>query len=145
MAGDPCPACGQRGRRVSARTLEAMLDDAPAAPMWFCRTASCAVVYFGAAATVGVEAVRVPVFQKSADPDRLVCYCFGHTVRAVRDDTDPDGGSAIAEAITRRCRAGEDDCARTNPQGACCLGNVRQVARQTGPGEDDAGGCCGAG
>lgn len=149
---DRCPACGQVGRRVSSTTVDAMLIGGARATysgeaMRFCRTASCEVVYFEPAGTLrfGAEDVRVSVFQKSDEPDRLVCYCFRHTVRAVQDEADADGRSGIAEEITRRCRAGEDDCEHTNPQGACCLGNVRRVAKQSeSSGGDDGGGCCGA-
>lgn len=149
---DHCPSCEQSGRRVSSTTVDAMLIGGAQATysgeaMRFCRTASCGVVYFEPAGTLrfGAEDMRVPVFQKSDDPKRLVCYCFRHTVRAVQDEADADGRSGITESITRRCRAGEDDCERTNPQGACCLGNVRRVAKQTeSSGDDGDGECCDA-
>lgn len=149
---DRCPSCGQSGRRVSSTTVDAMLIGGAQATysgeaMRFCRTASCGVVYFEPSGTLtfGAKDVRVPVFQKSDEPARLVCYCLRHTVRAVQDEADADGRSGIAEDITRRCRAGEDDCEHTNPQGACCLGNVRQVAKQTeSSGDDGGGGCCDA-
>ena len=36
----------------------------------------------------------------------------------------------VTAAITERCRRGEDRCPETNPQGACCLGNVRAISRE---------------
>lgn len=147
---DACPACGAGGRRISSTTISAMLKPSAAAEysgeeMRFCRSASCSVVYFGATSSLVYETehVRVPVFQKGDDPDRLVCYCFGHSVSAVQADAVAQGRSTIFETISARCRAGDDDCQRTNPQGSCCLGNVRRVAKTPGEaGDAGASGCC---
>jgi len=77
------------------------------------------VVYFTpAGARLGAEALRQPVGQKSADPDRTLCYCFD--IRY----------SDLAEAATlKRCRdfvieqtrSKLCSCETHNPSGRCCL------------------------
>lgn len=147
-----CPRCGQAGRAVSEETVGSLVTDQAAAKLgrmsgfWFCPAANCGVVYFraGSGEWVSQEEVRVAVFQKSADPKRLVCYCFGHSVEAVQSKVRAGGGSRILEDIKSRCARGLDDCEHTNPQGSCCLGNVQRVFREVsgGKGAEGSCGCC---
>jgi hypothetical protein len=150
----PCPRCGQKGRSVAATTLESLLH--PAARLrlrsldgfQFCATPKCDVAYFHPATgeTVLAAEMRVPIFQKRAEPERLVCYCFRHTVAEIQREARAAGASCIATDIKTKCAQGLDDCAHTNPQGSCCLGNVQRVIREaTGdnqPPPSAAGGCC---
>jgi len=98
----------------------------------FCKSQACEVVYFGERepTTFHRPDVRVPVFQKLTDPLRLVCYCFEHQVRDIEDEVRRTGASSIPDAIGEQCKAGLDHCEDMNPQGSCCLGNVRQVMKQ---------------
>jgi hypothetical protein len=59
----------------------------------------------------------------------LVCFCFHHSVADIEAANRDDGTNAIVESITAKCRAGLDRCAQTNPEGRCCLGKVRAVAK----------------
>lgn len=128
-----CPACGGRGRRVGRATVLALAraDPVPGDGPWhFCGTKGCAVVWFDARGRRLMRAAsRVRVHQKEDADDRPVCYCFGYTVADVRAGLGADGRNAVADAITERCRRGEDRCEATNPQGSCCLGNVRAIGR----------------
>ena len=128
-----CPACGGRGRRVKRATVAALAreDLAPRDGSWrFCGTKACEVVWFDERGQrLTLAASRVRVHQKEDGEDRPVCYCFGHTVADVRAGLGTDGRNAVADAITERCRRGEDRCEETNPQGSCCLGNVRAIGR----------------
>ncbi|MCZ6807985.1 MAG: hypothetical protein O7F08_13590, partial [Deltaproteobacteria bacterium] len=56
-----------------------------------------------------------------------VCYCFEHNVNDIEDEVRRTGVSAVPDAIGQKCEAGLDHCEEMNPQGSCCLGNVRQV------------------
>lgn len=100
---------------------------------WFCLGEACEVVYFDASGLVVTkDALRVQVFQKERDPERLVCYCFRHSVRdveAAEAEAEAEGGNRVVEAITAACRSGLDRCEQMNPQGRCCLGNIRRVAK----------------
>lgn len=134
-----CPTCGESGRKVSALTVAAQAER-PAirgvnlAQGWrFCRTEDCAAAYFSVdgAEMIPFSQLKSLPFSKSRDPERRVCFCFGHTVAAVL--ADPELKSAIVQA----CRAGQDDCQRLNPEGVCCLGNVVSVI-----GAGGASSCC---
>lgn len=150
-----CPQCGQPGRPVSEVTVQSLLMDQAKAKLkftsafCFCATPQCAVVYFQPASGDRViqSDLGVAVFQKSADPKRLVCYCFGHTLEAIQSEVRASGFSRILEDIKRQCAQGLDRCERTNPQGSCCLGNVRRVIREVVgrnslPPSGSSCGCC---
>ncbi|MBI2890529.1 MAG: copper chaperone Copz family protein [Nitrospirae bacterium] len=135
---DRCPACGAQGRRVKPVTLRSLLTEESkkgldsAEGYRFCRSGTCEVAYFheGHGKRFAVRDLRVPVFQKSTDPSRLVCYCFEHTVASLHEEVRRTGASTVPAAIAEKCRRGLDRCEELNPQGACCLGNVKQVVRE---------------
>jgi hypothetical protein len=95
----------------------------------YCSAADCDVAWFSNTTkdVVTCDESRVRFFDKETSEDRPVCYCFGFSVADVRAGRRADGQNTVAAAITQRCRRGEDRCAQTNPQGACCLGNVRGI------------------
>jgi len=142
-----CPSCGEKTKRASATTVRAMLtpdalarldtaarrntaEGGDAESYRFCASATCPTVYAREDRDEVFETkqVRLPVFQKTEDPDRLVCYCFRHSVREVEQDARGDEPHIAAE-IRDKCRAGLDRCEHENPQGSCCLGNVGKVAK----------------
>ena len=136
-----CPICGKRGRRIKDATVSSLLTPASlvrrenrAALVYsFCRQPECAIVYFtedGLAFTT--DDLRVEVYQKSQNPDRLVCYCFEHTVQSIKDDIKKTGNASALTTIAHRCKSNEDDCVHKNPQGACCLGNIRAIVDDMG-------------
>ena len=63
------------------------------------------------------------------DPHPL-CYCFGYTAADIAAEIRADGATTIPDAITAHCRRGEDRCPETNPQGSCCLGNIRAAVTE---------------
>lgn len=133
-----CPECGVTGRKVGRVTLQALLTEdarerlSGSQSYRFCKSQGCRVVYFGEREprTFHRHDVRVPIFQKSTEPSRLVCYCFEHKVSDIEDEVRRTGASFIPDAIGEQCKAGLDHCEEMNPQGSCCLGNVRQVMKQ---------------
>lgn len=137
-----CPACAKTGRPVSTMTVRNLSTLAPTwNRAWFCDEATCAVVYFNDAGDrIDKSEVRVVVFQKEASPARPVCYCFGHSVANVLDADRAKGSNQIVDEITAACRRGFDRCEETNPQGRCCLGNVRGLLRVNAA-PDCCGGC----
>jgi copper chaperone CopZ len=158
-----CPRCQHEGRTVSALTLDSLLKPEALARaadhhgFRFCASPDCPVAYYRPAdgLTFAAKELRVPIFQKSAAPDRLVCYCFRHTVQKIEEQVRATGTSSVLADIKSQCAQGLDDCARNNPQGSCCLGNVRRVIKEDqarfgprDPSAPSAGGhgeaCCGA-
>lgn len=137
--GVSCPACQRAGKPVDTLTLKALLavplTEMRAADYRFCRTPDCPIVYYSVDGQqqFGEDALRERVFQKhpSAD-DVFVCYCFRHTPRAVKAELAATGGSTVVAAITAGIQAGQCACDLRNPQGSCCLGNVRAVLANLG-------------
>jgi hypothetical protein len=144
-----CPRCGTPGRSAPVTTVEHLVSAKNRCGLvdgvMFCATKTCDVVYFVPdGLVVPKAAVTVRVFQKEANEDRPVCYCFEHSVADVIAAIRPDGSNSIVDEITEACRHHLDRCEETNPQGRCCLGNVRSVLRAD---TNDSLACrsCGAG
>ena len=129
-----CPSCGARGKRVDLVTLKALLavplTEIQHADYFFCRTADCATVYFSAAGEQRFpeSALRERVYQRHpGDDDVFVCYCFRHTVGSIRRERESPGQSNVVAAIADGIKGGMCACEIRNPQGSCCLGNVRAL------------------
>jgi hypothetical protein len=75
--------------------------------------------------------LRETVYQKHLNDDNtLVCYCFRHTLSSIRDEIILTGQSTVLEQIEAGIQAGQCGCDIRNPQGSCCLGNVRVLVDQ---------------
>lgn len=128
----PCPVCGNMGRKVTAVTLDQHIpvplrvgfgDEAT-----FCMNPACEVVYCNPAGKVirkGETVLTVTI--KDAGDDVYVCYCFQHKRGDIRRDLREQGHTDIPHQIKQGVQEGRCDCERENPQGACCLGNVRRA------------------
>jgi len=96
----------------------------------FCRTPDCPTVYYSedGQQRFREDDLRERVHQKHPhDDDVFVCYCFRHTPLSIRSEILTTGGSTVVETITAGIKAGQCACDIRNPQGSCCLGNVRAV------------------
>lgn len=131
-----CPTNQQRGRRIGNLTLKAMLarplTQVSEADYFFCRVADCPTVYFRADGqqTFDEAQLRERVYQKRPDDDAVfVCYCFRHTVGSIRAELRQTGVSTVVEQITAGIQTGQCACDIRNPQGECCLGNVRRLVQ----------------
>ncbi len=129
-----CPQCGEAGRRVNGATIKCMLRVPLTAyrevDYWFCRTLDCPVVYYsGDGGQTFAEAdLRERVFQKHADQlDTPICYCFGY---AIGDLQQSEAAAEAIRVIEGGVKADQCACDWRNPQGDCCLGNVRSVVRR---------------
>jgi hypothetical protein len=126
-----CPNCGEIGRPVGIVTLKHMvmpefLDLVNKRGFAFCRTDDCPVVYFHAdGETLKKGDLRVRVgLKETADPVP-VCYCFGFTERMLVEEVQTSGRSTIRQRIAAEMKADNCACEIRNPQGSCCLGNVK--------------------
>lgn len=134
---DTCPSCGNRGKPVKPVTIESLVVEAARARVGaadgfhFCAEPSCDVSYFHpeSGARIGRFEVRVRIGQKVAEAPRPICYCFDHTLEEIEGEVAATGSSKVAHQITEKCRQGLDRCEVTNPQGSCCLGNVRRAIK----------------
>lgn len=134
----PCPACGNQGKKISMETVKAMLAVTlhaiqPARTYLFCRTIDCPIVYFATdgGETFTEQALRECVYQKHPDDDDVfVCYCFRHTPGSIRAELLATGQSTVVATVTRGTRVGQCACELRNPQGSCCLGNIGAVVKR---------------
>ncbi len=137
-----CPRCRERGKPVDSITVKSML----AVPLTqirdveyrFCKSPRCPVVYFPADGQdyFAQEHLRELVHQKHLTSDDVpVCYCFRHTPGSIRREFLETGTVTVIERITEGIQSGKCACDIRNPQGSCCLGNVRAVVKQARPGE----------
>jgi hypothetical protein len=131
-----CPVCGMKGKPVQGQTVKALLSvslrEAQVVEYLFCKTRTCPVVYFSPEndQTFRYDQVRESVYQKEPDNDDvLICYCFRHTVGDIRAASS-ESRMAIVDDINSGINGGQCACDLRNPQGSCCLGNVRELIKR---------------
>ena len=135
-AVNACPECGKTGKPVQGQTIKALLSvslrQVQNLKYLFCRTQTCPVVYFSndGEQTFTVEQVRERVYQKEPDAqDVFICYCFRYRVGEIRA-ASPAGRNAVVDDINTGINTGQCACDLRNPQGSCCLGNVRGLIKR---------------
>ncbi len=131
-----CPVCGTKGKPVQGQTVKALLSvtlrQVQEGEYAFCGTRTCPVVYFSADGkqTFSTDQVRERVYQKEPDADDVkVCYCFQYTIGEIRNASS-ETRSAILDDINAGIQADQCACDLRNPQGSCCLSNVRGLIKQ---------------
>lgn len=132
-----CPECNQKGKVVQGQTIKALLSvslrSIQDTEYYFCRTQSCPVVYYTAdgKSIFTTSQLRERVYQKEPNADDVfVCYCFRHTVTEIRNAL-PEARVSIINDINTGIQSNQCACDLRNPQGSCCLGNVRGLMKQT--------------
>ncbi len=135
LGATACPECGHTGLPVQGQTVKALLAvtlrAVRDAEYLFCRTETCSVVYFSSDSrhSFTIGNVRERVYQKEPTAaDVPICYCFRHTVGDLRTGS-AEARAAILDDINTGIEAGQCACDLRNPQGSCCLGNVRSLVR----------------
>ena len=136
-AGVSCPTCQRPGKAVDSGTLKALLarplTEVRAVDYRFCRTPECPTVYYSVDGDqrFSEDDLRERVYQKHLHDKRVfVCYCFRHTSHSIRQEFVATGASTVVRAITAGIQAGQCACDIRNPQGSCCLGNVRALVER---------------
>lgn len=132
-----CPVCNEKGKPVEGKTVKALLsvtlrETQNDVEYLFCRTQNCPTVYYSpdGKQTFTIEQIRERVYQKEPDKDEVfVCYCFKHTIGEFRA-ASPETRIAMADDINAGIQADQCACDLRNPQGSCCLGNVRGLIKQ---------------
>ena len=135
-AAGKCSGCGSQGKPVSITTLKHMvkpefLSLVDKAGFRFCPAAGCDVVYFhpdGEELRKGD--LRVRVGMKETEDPVPICYCFGFTEAMVRREIEKTGACTIPERIAAEMKARHCACEVRNPQGLCCLRDVKEVVRR---------------
>ena len=131
-----CPASGTAGAAVDQQTVKALLTTTALqrfepGEYRFCPAPDCDIVYFEAEGrTFSRSDLRVGVWQKQAEGDRVICYCFGENESDIRAEIARDGSSRAVERVRAHIQAGRCACEVRNPRGACCLGDVSAAAKR---------------
>lgn len=135
-----CPHDGSIGQPVQLITLKSLLTPTALeqldtqASYHFCSSSGCPVVYISNSGQRFMTTdLKVPVFQKENDTDVPICYCFGWTRQRVQAEIEQTGQSSVLEAIAAHIKAKRCGCDVNNPQGHCCLANVRATVEQRSP------------
>lgn len=129
-----CPECRRPGRAIERITLKALLRpealmSLSASEHRFCSTSGCAVVYFGDRELFFRQQLVAPVFQKERPGARTACYCFAITEEDIRREVVETGRSTASERVTALVKADRCACEVRNPQGSCCLGNLKAIEK----------------
>jgi len=129
-----CPRDGSKGKPVKLITLKSLLQPValeqldPQQPYFFCAHTDCPIVYFSELGQEFTTAdVKVSVFQKDQRDAVPVCYCFGWSRQRIQEEIEREGKSRAIASITAHIKAKRCGCEVNNPQGLCCLTNVRSV------------------
>lgn len=128
-----CPQCHQKGKPIGIITVKAQLTiplyNIKSAKYYFCNTRDCEVVYYSTDEkhVIKENEIQSRVYQKHPDDEQIfVCYCFRYTVEMIKKSRE-----SVIKEITAGVKAGQCACEIKNPQGSCCLGNVRKVIKET--------------
>ena len=130
-----CPECGTQGKPIDSITVKALINKTlrlvSGDDYRFCKDPGCSVVYFANMSDqiFSTEDIRVAVYQKQPrTPDVEICYCFNHSVSEI-SRASADRREEIVADINEGIKAGQCACDIRNPQGSCCLGNVRTFVK----------------
>jgi hypothetical protein len=58
--------------------------------------------------------------------NRLLCYCFGHSVATIEQELRTKGRSVALQDIRRKMQDPGCACEVKNPSGTCCLDTIRK-------------------
>jgi CopZ-like zinc binding protein len=130
-----CQLCDGPSRPVTLRTMLLMLkpeffDQVGENQYRFCASPECQVVYFSRGRSFSTGDLRVRVGLKEKDGPIPLCYCFGFSEEAAREEIQAKGHTAIPQRIAALIRERMCACEERNPSGACCLGEVTQAVKR---------------
>jgi hypothetical protein len=130
-----CSSCEGPCRPVTLRTMFLMLrpeyfDQMGESQYRFCASPDCPVVYFSRERSFMIGDLRIRVGLKEKAGLIPLCYCFGFTEQAVREEIETNGRTTIPQRITAFIKERMCACEERNPSGACCLGDVAQAVKR---------------
>lgn len=117
----PCPRNGKQGILVSTTTIQHHLKQpwlwqANGQVYYFCDDPACKIAYFAEDdSIIEQSALRTSIGIKTQRSDDLICYCYGVSLRAAKEDP------AIKTFVIEMTKQGDCACSTRNPSGRCCL------------------------
>lgn len=128
-----CPSCGSVGKTVARTTVarfitpEALTSLGSGEPR-FCPHPACPVAYYAPlGAAIPKDQLSVRLGLKETEGTRPVCYCFNHSVESLAAEWKEKGCVSAVMEVMAKVRAGECHCEELNPQGTCCLPELRRT------------------
>ena len=116
-----CPKSGQLCGQVSTNIITHHLINpwnwkAKNQAYYYCSNSDCEIVYFGEDKSVHEQrSLRTIVGQKSTSENDMICYCYGVSLLAMKQDP------SIKSFIIKKTKNSECACNIRNPSGKCCL------------------------
>jgi len=132
-----CSYCHEKGKTVEIITVKSLLKPDAMKRLntidgfAFCRTNDCPVIYFNRHQNFMKSDITVRVFQKEHKKDVPVCYCFGYTTEIIQQVLKTVDQYPPSETIQQYVKEKKCACETRNPQGSCCLGNVKSIEKET--------------
>ncbi|HFU74584.1 MAG TPA: hypothetical protein ENK65_03425 [Helicobacteraceae bacterium] len=138
----PCPQCSEKAKGVLAKTLEHLLTDEAKDKLscfdgfYYCKTPSCAVVYFRDNEILTQKDMSVVVGLKEGATPATTCYCFDWTKEKIRAELLDSGETKALQDIKAKMEHPGCSCEILNPSGGCCLGDntkaIKEIKKELG-------------
>jgi YHS domain-containing protein len=116
-----CPVNGKEYGSVSVKTILHHINEPwksvlESKAYYFCSDAKCDVVYFGQDnSVIKKNELRSKVGIKQNIPGRTICYCFGVSYSAAKEN------NTIVNFVKDKTKKALCSCETSNPSGQCCL------------------------
>jgi hypothetical protein len=121
--GKPVPR-GTVARFISPEALAALGEGEP----HFCPHPACAVAYYAPLGQpVTKDQLSVGLDLKDPQGSHPICHCFGHTRASLAAEWAEKNSVSAVMDVMAKARAGECRCEELNPQGVCCLPELRRA------------------
>jgi hypothetical protein len=131
-----CPKCGKKAKGVLGKTLQHLLSKEAKENLscfdgfYYCKTASCTVVYFRDDEILTQDEMSVVVGLKEGASPATVCYCFEWTKEKIKAELEATGKTIALEDIKKKMQNPGCSCEILNPSGGCCLGDVSKAIKE---------------
>ena len=122
-----CPECHTKQKSVGYKAVlfhirSPLNQTLPDTNYYFCTNADCKTVYFSeTGVTFDKKKVRGHIGQKRLDDERTLCYCFGITLKQVKEEIKTQGFSLSKKWVKEQTKNHLCACDCRNPSGKCCL------------------------
>ena len=106
-----CPVCNKAGEKVDTKTVGAMVLDKSidlTRDLSICLTPDCIVAYYGKSVIIKTNGIKEVIYSKSANKERILCYCSRTSEKEILDYVDTSGNSSIKDIIMISSTPGTD-------------------------------------
>jgi len=131
-----CPYCQKEAKGVLSKTLEHLLKNTVRSTLsslegyYYCKTASCKVVYFKEDDILTQEDLSVEVGLKEGVSPATLCYCFHWSKENIQKELEISGNTKALEEIKAKMKDPGCSCEILNPSGGCCLADVQKFIHE---------------